>query len=157
MKWKSLNKNAMQTDLRTFEELSNYDLYEILKLRSEIFVVEQDCVYNDLDGLDQEAMHLLAMEKEQLVAYVRILTPGTRFPEASIGRVVTRRDYRHRGISTTLMKEAITYIRQTMKTGAITISAQSYLKEFYMGLGFQIVSEEYLEDGIPHFEMKLGE
>ncbi|MBN2806805.1 MAG: GNAT family N-acetyltransferase [Prolixibacteraceae bacterium] len=147
----------MQTVFRSFEELSNRELYGILRLRSEIFVVEQDCVYNDLDGLDQDAMHLLALEKGQVVAYVRILKPNTRFPEASIGRVVTRMEFRHRGISTLLMKKAIAFIQQKMKTNAISISAQSYLLNFYKSLGFRAVGEEYLEDGIPHFEMLLAE
>lgn len=145
----------MQTVLRTFEELSNHELYGILKLRSEIFVVEQDCVYNDLDDFDQEAFHLFVKENDQITGYVRLLKPGTRFPNASIGRVVTKMEYRNRGISTQLMKEAIHFLQTEWEAKTIQISAQSYLRKFYENLGFKVVTEEYLEDGIPHFGMQL--
>lgn len=144
----------MQIELKTFEELSNHELYEILRLRSEIFVVEQDCVYQDMDNLDKEALHIFAIYKEQVVGYVRLLRPGTRFPEASIGRVVTKKEYRNRGISRFLMHAAIDHIETEWKLPEIKLSAQSYLVKFYESLGFKIVTEEYLEDGIPHYGMK---
>lgn len=144
-----------ETVWRPFEELSLIELYEILKLRSEIFVVEQTCVYNDLDGLDREAMHFMVYEEQQLAAYLRVLKPGTRFSEASIGRVATHRAFRRRGISSQLMKTAMNYIQNTMAAPSISISAQSYLQQFYESLGFRVVSDEYLEDGIPHVEMNI--
>lgn len=144
----------MQTFLCTFEELSNRELYEILKLRSEIFVVEQNCVYNDLDNLDQEALHLFKLDNGEIVAYARLLKPGTRFPSASIGRVVTRFDKRRNGFSKQLILQAIDYIVSEWSVKSISISAQKYLREFYESLGFEVVSNEYLEDGIPHYEMR---
>ena len=145
----------MSIILKTFQQLTNTELYDILQLRSEIFVVEQNCVYNDLDHLDKEGMHLFQVEDDKIVGYVRILKPGSRFPYASIGRVVTHADYRKKGISTLLMKEAIRYIQTEWKLNAIKISAQKYLQHFYEGLGFRIVTDEYLEDGIPHYGMLL--
>ena len=142
--------------LKNFDELTSHELYEILRLRSEIFVVEQNCVYLDLDNLDQEAVHLLyTLDDDKIVGYVRLLKPSTRFPSASIGRVVTHEKYRHQGISTNLMKKAIQYIFEEWKTNQIRISAQKYLRQFYESLGFIVLSDEYLEDGIPHYEMRL--
>lgn len=144
----------VQIKLKKFNELNNHELYEILRLRSEIFVVEQNCVYLDLDDLDQQAFHLFAKENNQIIAYVRLLKPGQRFPEASIGRVVTKKDNRNRGISTTLLKKAIGVITNEWQYPKITLSAQMYLQKFYENLGFVVVSDEYLEDGIPHIEME---
>ena len=141
--------------LKTFQELSNNELYEILSLRSEIFVVEQNCVYNDLDGLDNEALHLYLQEDEQIISYVRMFKPGTRFPYASIGRVVTKMEYRGKGLSSALMKEAIRFLQEDWQIKTIKISAQKYLQKFYESLGFKVVTEEYLEDGIPHYGMTL--
>ena len=145
----------MQFILKTFSQLTNSELYEILRLRSEIFVVEQNCVYLDLDNLDQEAFHLLAINEDEIVAYVRMLKPGTRFPEASIGRVVTKIDFRKQGISTLLIRKAIQTIHNDWKANTIKISAQKYLQKFYENLGFVVVTDEYLEDGIPHLGMIL--
>lgn len=145
----------MQIELKTFNDLSNNELYEILRLRSEIFVVEQNCVYNDLDGLDIDGLHLFAIIDTEIVGYVRILNAGTRFPVASIGRVITHQKYRHQGISTILMTEAIQYLKEEWKVSQIKISAQKYLRQFYESMGFKVVTSEYLEDGIPHFGMLL--
>lgn len=139
---------------KTFDELTPFELYEILKLRSEIFVVEQNCVYLDFDDFDQEALHLYAIEEKQIVGYVRLLGPGKRFPEASIGRVVTKKEFRKRGISRFLMHLAIDHIETEWDLTEIKLSAQSYLRNFYESLEFKVVTEEYLEDGIPHFGMK---
>lgn len=141
--------------IKSFEELDNRKLYEILKLRAEIFVVEQDCVYNDLDGLDLEGLHLWLEEDNQVVSYVRMLKPGTRFPYASIGRVVTKMENRGHGLSTRIMREAIRYLQDEWQAETIKISAQKYLRKFYEDLGFVVVTNEYLEDGIPHYGMKL--
>jgi ElaA protein len=145
----------MTYTLKTFNELNNIELYEILQLRSEIFVVEQNCIYNDLDGLDIKGDHLFQKEDNKIVSYVRILKPGSRFSLASIGRVVTHKEYRHRGFSSAIMKHAISYLQNEMNTHQIKISAQKYLRKFYEDLGFIVVSDEYLEDGIPHYGMLL--
>ncbi|MFA9392037.1 MAG: GNAT family N-acetyltransferase [Prolixibacteraceae bacterium] len=144
----------MNITLKTFDELSNAELYELLKLRSEIFVVEQNCVYLDLDDFDQEALHLFIKENTHIIAYVRLLQPGSRFKEASIGRVVTKSAFRNKGVSRSLMLAAIEHIEKKWELPVIKLSAQSYLCSFYESLGFKIVTEEYLEDGIPHFGMK---
>ena len=145
----------MKFKFKSFSELSNDELYDILKLRSEIFVVEQDCVYNDLDGLDKQAIHQFLKEKGEIVAYSRLLKPGTRFPEYSIGRVVIKASQRGTGLGIQMMEEAKKLILEEWKATSIKISAQRYLQRFYENLGFKVVSEEYLEDGIPHFGMLL--
>lgn len=140
---------------KTFSELDNFKLYEILKLRCEIFVVEQNCIYNDLDNLDQEGVHLFLEQNGEVISYVRMLKPGTRFPYASIGRVITKINHRGKGLSTLIMKQAIAYLQDEWHAETIKISAQKYLRKFYEGLGFEVVTDEYLEDGIPHYGMKL--
>ncbi|MCF8362176.1 MAG: GNAT family N-acetyltransferase [Prolixibacteraceae bacterium] len=146
----------MMVTLKAFDELTNTELYEILQLRSEIFVVEQNCVYNDLDGLDPEAYHLYASENGVIIGYVRLSKPGARFSTASIGRVVTLETHRRKGVSTLLMKKAIGHIENEWGENVISLSAQEYLRNFYESLGFKVVSDIYLEDGIPHFEMVRG-
>jgi ElaA protein len=136
-----------------FNELTNTELYDILHLRNIVFVVEQNCVYNDTDGKDKESWHLCGSIDNKLVAYVRILPPGVSYPEASIGRVVTHPNYRSKGHGIELMKIAIDKTRSLFNTNSIRISAQCYLLKFYSDLGFTTVGEEYLEDGIPHIEM----
>ncbi|MDA3816715.1 MAG: GNAT family N-acetyltransferase [Prolixibacteraceae bacterium] len=143
----------MNVYLKAFDDLLNKELYEILMLRSEIFVVEQNCVYNDLDGLDPEAFHLYASESGVIIGYVRLSKPGARFSTASIGRVVTHENHRRKGISTLLMKKAIDHIENEWRETVISLSAQKYLRNFYEGLGFVVVSDVYLEDGIPHYKM----
>lgn len=137
-----------------FNDLSTNELYEILQLRAEIFVVEQDCVYNDIDGLDKEAFHQFLKMDNKIVAYSRLLQPGTRFNDYSIGRVVVDQDYRSTGLGIKMMQEAIHFITTEWNATTIKISAQKYLRKFYEDLGFKIVTDEYLEDGIPHFGMK---
>ncbi len=145
----------MQFQFKHFSELSTDELYDILQLRSGIFVVEQNCVYNDLDGHDKEAIHLFAQKDGEMVAYARLLKPGSRFGEFSIGRVVVKETERGTGLGIRLMKEAKRYVFEEWKAEKIKISAQKYLQRFYEDLGFVVVSEEYLEDGIPHFGMLL--
>ncbi len=140
-------------EFKHFSELSNDELYEIVKLRAEIFVVEQDCVYNDLDGLDKSAVHQFIKKNGEIVAYSRLLKPGTRFPDYSIGRVVVKKHERGTGLGIEMMKEAKKYMLNTWNATRIKVSAQKYLQQFYENLGFQVVTEEYLEDGIPHFGM----
>ncbi len=143
----------MNFEFKHFNNLSVEELYEILRLRSKIFVVEQNCVYNDIDGLDKNAVHLLVKNDGKIVAYSRLLKPGTRFMDYSIGRVVVKENYRGTGLGIQMIKAAKKFIFVEWNAEKIKISAQSYLQKFYETLGFRIVSEMYLEDGIPHFGM----
>jgi len=143
----------MPVIFKTFQELTVDELYDILQLRAEIFVVEQNCVYNDLDGLDKDAVHLFHKKEGKIVAYARLLKPGTRFADFSIGRVVVKQSERGTGLGIELMEAAKNFIINEWGAGKIKISAQSYLQKFYENLGFEIVTEMYLEDGIPHFGM----
>lgn len=141
--------------IKSFEELSIYELYELLKLRSEVFVVEQDCVYQDLDNKDQHARHVLGFEENNLVAYTRLFKSGIYFKEASIGRVIVKKDFRSFGYGYDIMNASIKAINDEFDETTIRISAQSYLKKFYGSIGFNQRGEEYLEDGIPHVKMIL--
>lgn len=146
----------MQSIVRSFNELSNAELYNILRLRAEIFVVEQDCVYNDLDGNDEVAHHLMIKDSDgQVVAYVRMLNKGTRFTQASIGRLVVAKEARFKGLARRIMTEAAQWMTDNWQLEDIHISAQKYLKAFYSSLGYVIVGDDYLEDGIPHLGMDL--
>ncbi|RZL39184.1 MAG: GNAT family N-acetyltransferase [Pedobacter sp.] len=140
---------------KPFEELSTTELYSILQLRAEVFVVEQNCVYQDIDGKDLKSTHLMAWEDENLVAYTRLVPIGISFTEASIGRVITSPRYRGLGIGVTLMEKSIAKTLEIYQTDRIRIGAQLYLKKFYESLGFVAEGEEFLEDGIPHIEMLL--
>jgi ElaA protein len=139
--------------VKTFRELSTNELYDLLQLRSEVFVVEQDCVYQDIDGKDQKALHILGYNGKKLVAYTRIFKPGDYFNEASIGRVVVKSHERKFKHGYTIMNASIDAIKAHYNTSEIRISAQTYLKRFYNNLEFREVGEEYLEDGIPHINM----
>lgn len=139
--------------IKTFEELNTRELYDLLQLRSEVFVVEQDCVYQDIDGKDQKALHVLGYRDGELVAYTRVFKPGDYFNEASIGRVVVKENARHYKYGYDIMTTSINAIKENYKETAIRISAQTYLKKFYNNLDFKEIGEEYLEDGIPHINM----
>lgn len=143
----------MNWNLRKFNDLSNDELYSLLKLRSEVFVVEQNCIYQDLDGKDQLCWHLLGVNEGKLVAYTRIIPPGVSYNGASIGRVVTSPVVRGTGVGWDLMKNSIEQCEKLFGKTSITLGAQVYLKKFYESLGFIASSEAYLEDGIPHIEM----
>ncbi|MEZ5004392.1 MAG: GNAT family N-acetyltransferase [Chitinophagales bacterium] len=141
---------------KSFEELTNQELYDLLQLRAAVFVVEQDCAYQDLDGLDQRSLHLLGYHQKELVASARILPPQLKYPDAAaIGRVVTAISVRNKGIGKTLMQKAIAEARRMFPDVDIKISAQCYLDKFYKELGFKVISAVYLEDGIDHQEMIL--
>ena len=142
---------------KSFDELTTIELYSILQLRNEVFVVEQNCVYPDIDNKDLKSFHLMAFDGKILTAYSRILPPGLSFEEASIGRVITAQSYRGKGIGITLIEKAILETRNTFAVKQIKIGAQLYLKKFYEGFGFAQTSEVYLEDGIEHVEMLLRE
>lgn len=141
---------------KTFNELTAAELYAILQLRSEVFVVEQNCVYLDIDNKDKKSSHLMAWYGPDLAAYTRLVPPGVSFAEASIGRLVTSPRHRGTGMGITLMQKSIALCLETYATTQIRIGAQLYLQKFYTGLGFEPCSEPYDEDGIPHIEMTLA-
>ena len=140
-----------------FDQLQLHDLYRILQLRSEVFVLEQVCIYQDMDDKDQMSFHLSGWLGNTLVAYARILPPGISCNHPSIGRVITHPSYRGHGYGKELMQLAIRHTRQSFNSSIIQIGAQQYLAKFYSSLGFLPVSEPYLEDGIPHILMRLGD
>ncbi len=142
--------------LKRFAELSAAELYAIMQLRNEVFVVEQNCVYQDADDKDQASLHFCGFDGSKLVAYTRLIPPGISYPEASIGRVVSSPAYRNTGAGRTLMKKSIELTFRTFNCSNIRIGAQVYLTQFYSSLGFTQSSSAYLEDGIPHIEMILN-
>ena len=140
----------------SFAELTTVQLYELLQLRVEVFVVEQNCPYPELDGKDclPETLHLLGVNDQgELQAYARLLAPGVSYAEVSIGRVLVRDSARGQGIANQLMQQALSECQRVWPAQAIQIGAQQYLAQFYQQFGFQLVSEMYLEDGIPHVDM----
>lgn len=145
----------MNWKAKAFNELNNYELYEILKLRAKVFVVEQNCVFQDMDDKDQKSLHILGFEDDVLVAYSRLVPSGVSYKEAAIGRVVTDPVYRRNGAGKELMQVSIDKLNEEFGKQPIRIGAQCYLKAFYESFGFIVCSEEYLEDGIPHIEMIL--
>ena len=140
--------------IKSFEELNKTELYQIVQLRIAVFIVEQDCPYPDLDDMDQESLHVWIRDGNEIVSYLRITPPGLRFVEPSLGRIVTKQNYRSKGFAENLIKQAINHI-YAEKPEAIRISAQSYLEKYYEKFGFFKASDEYLEDNIPHIEMLL--
>ncbi len=140
--------------IKPFNALSLAELYEVLELRSLVFVVEQNCVYQDIDHKDQKAVHLLGEVEGKLVAYARLFDAGIYFENASIGRVIVHPEARAKKYGHELMRVAIEQIKNLFDKENITISAQLYLQKFYESHGFMPTSEVYLEDDIPHIEMK---
>ena len=138
-----------------FEELTAKKLYEVLKLRVDVFVVEQNCPYPELDNLDQQSIHLLYTEDGVIQAYERLVPGGVKYDLPSIGRVIVRQEARGRGLAKQLLEHSIDYILTEWKAPAIQLQGQVYLQEFYQSFGFQPISESYDEDGIPHVDMKL--
>jgi ElaA protein len=146
----------LQWNCKRFEELSAAELYEILRLRSEVFVVEQNCVFLDMDNMDQGCWHLMGTnDAGELMAYTRLVPPGHIYPMASIGRVVSAPAARRTGAGRELMQESIKRVHELFGKGDIKIGAQYYLKNFYASFGFEQVSDIYLEDGIEHIYMIL--
>lgn len=142
--------------LKHYKALTTDELYEMLQLRSKVFVVEQNCVYLDVDDKDKHAFHFWgANESGKIIGYVRLLPPGLSYEEASIGRVLTHPEYRRNGFGIELMQRAIETTLEQFNVNSIRISAQCYLENFYANLGFAVVGEPYLEDDIPHVEMLL--
>ena len=144
-----------KVSVKKFNELSIDELYQFLRLRSEVFVVEQDCVYQDLDNKDQKSLHLFISNNNEIIGYTRLFNEGDYFENASIGRVVVSDAYRDKKLGHLLIKESMEAIYKYFNTSKITLSAQTHLKKFYESHGFQQVGEGYLEDGIPHIEMKV--
>ena len=138
---------------KIFSELNTEELYQILRLRSEVFVVEQDCIYQDIDNKDQKAIHLYFKENDEILAYTRIFKAGYYYENPSIGRVVVSKKNRGKDVGKKIMIDSIEYIKQNMKGKKIELSAQKYLDKFYKDLGFYKTGEDYLEDGIPHQRM----
>ncbi|OIQ15597.1 MAG: GNAT family N-acetyltransferase [Flavobacterium sp. MedPE-SWcel] len=144
----------LEFKIKRFNEFSIHELYSVLQLRSEVFVVEQDCVYQDIDGKDEKALHLIGTYEGKTVAYARIFAANDYFEEPSIGRVVVSKEYRDKKWGHDLIAAAIDGIKLYFNTDEVTISAQLYLKKFYESHGFIQEGEGYLEDGIPHIKMK---
>lgn len=140
----------------SFTDLSPAQLYAILQLRSQVFVVEQNCVYQDLDGKDALALHLIGEKNGKIVAYARLFRAGDYYPHASIGRVAICAHERGHGYGHAILKASIQTIREVFKEAVIEIGAQAYLEKFYETHGFKATGEAYLEDGIPHLKMIRG-
>ena len=138
--------------LKKFEDLTPHELYAILQLRNEVFVVEQNCVFQDADDKDQNAYHLMGFSNK-LIAYTRLVAPGKIYEQASIGRVVTSPSIRKSGAGKELMQQSVESVYNLFGKQPIKISAQLYLKNFYESFGFKQVSNVYLEDGIEHIYM----
>ncbi|WMJ81789.1 GNAT family N-acetyltransferase [Clostridium sp. MB40-C1] len=143
----------MNWKLKKFGDLKLEEIYNILQLRNAIFIVEQECAFQDCDGKDQGAYHLFLEDSNNVVACLRILKKGVSYDQVSIGRVVVSKDYRGKNIAREMMLKAIDFIKQNLNETEIKIQAQAYLFNFYESLGFKKVSEEYLEDNIPHMDM----
>lgn len=141
--------------IKSFEQLNNIELYKILQLRINVFMLEQNCLYPECDDKDFSANHLFGLDEHGIMAYARLLPPGISYTDASIGRVIISADYRGQQLGIKLMKKAIEHIYSDFPCSHIRISAQSHLQNFYEKLDFIKVSEEYLEDDIPHIEMLL--
>jgi ElaA protein len=144
----------LEFKIKPFNQLSVEELYEILRLRCEVFVMEQNCLYQDIDGKDYKALHVLGYLDDELVAYSRLFNVGDYFDNASIGRVIVAKKYRDNKWGNDLLQESITAIQTFFGTNKITISAQLYLKKFYESHGFIITSDPYLEDDILHIQMR---
>ncbi len=141
-------------DCKDYNDLDTDELYAIMNLRQEVFVVEQNCPYNDADGKDKKSYHVMGYNsKSELVAYARIVKPGVSYKEVSIGRVVSKKSVRKTGIGIELMHEALKQINEFYSEVPVRISAQSWLLKFYKKFGFVSIGNEYLEDHIPHTEM----
>jgi len=143
----------MELKIKKFSELTKEELYKIIEARINVFVVEQNCPYEECDNKDQESFHLFYQDKGEIAGYLRIIPAGVSYPEVSIGRVLVKNEYRRKGIGLKLMEDAISFIKNNFEAEAVRISAQEYILDFYQELGFEVVSERYLEDGIPHYEM----
>ena len=146
----------MKLSIKKFKELTLDELYDILQIRIDVFVVEQECPYPECDGFDKVAVHLFYQKNNKIVAYTRILPPDSRYKDPSIGRVIVNSGERGTGLGNKVMNESIRYIKDNYPGEKIKIQAQSYLEKFYSSIGFKKISDEYLEDNIPHIDMILN-
>ena len=142
----------MKIEIKNFNELTNTEIYNILKIRAEVFVVEQNCVYNDIDDKDLEAIHMFIKEGSNIVAYLRVLKKYDE--KISFGRVLVERNSRKKGYAIELISKALNLINEKWPEKNIIIEAQSYLKKFYESFGFEAIKSEHIEDGIPHYWME---
>ena len=138
-----------------FNSISKVELYDVLSLRQRVFIIEQDCFYEDLDYSDQDANHLLLYKDDKLIGYSRVFPPGIKYDAASIGRIVTDLDYRGKGYGKSITHESIQFLKNNFPESDITISAQYRLVDFYENLGFETEGNVYLEDDIEHIKMTL--
>lgn len=145
----------MDFTIKTFEQLTNTELYNILKVRTEVFVVEQNCPYPEVDGKDLNSYHLYKEVNGEIIAYLRILPPGVSYKELSIGRVLVDKEYRGQKLAQQMMEYALQFIQNELNETTVKIQAQEYLRHFYGSFGFEAISETYLEDNIPHIDMLL--
>ncbi|HDR8183581.1 TPA: GNAT family N-acetyltransferase [Bacillus thuringiensis] len=145
----------MGWNLKKFDELTNIELYNLLKERTLVFVVEQNCPYPEVDGKDPFSYHLFKENNGEIIAYLRIVPAGVSYQEISIGRVFVKKEYRGQGIAEELLKKGLDFIQNELKEKTVKIQAQDYLRKFYSSFGFQTISETYLEDNIPHIDMLL--
>lgn len=143
----------MNFTLKTFDQLTNTELYNILQERTNVFVVEQNCPYPEVDGKDAQSYHLYKEENGEIIAYLRILPPGVSYAELSIGRVLVKKEYRGQKLAHELMVRALQFIADELNETTVKIQAQDYLRNFYSSFGFEAISEVYLDDGIPHVDM----
>ena len=145
----------MKITTYTYQQLSKEKLYQIIRLRLEVFVLEQNCIYQDLDNKDQKAIHLVGEEEGKVIAYTRLFKKGDYFENASIGRVIVKKESRKKDYGKIIMQKSIEELKKEHNEENIEISAQKYLIKFYDDLGFKKSGEEYLEDNIPHIKMVL--
>ena len=145
----------MKITTYTYQQLSKEKLYQIIRLRLEVFVLEQNCIYQDLDNKDQKAIHLVGEEEGKVIAYTRLFKKGDYFENASIGRVIVKKESRKKDYGKIIMQKSIEELKNEYNEENIEISAQKYLIKFYDDLGFKKIGEEYLEDNIPHIKMVL--
>ncbi|PZD94002.1 GNAT family N-acetyltransferase [Paenibacillus sambharensis] len=144
----------MDWSIKHYDELTKSELYRILQERTQVFVVEQNCPYQEVDGKDLASYHLYQSDEAgRIIAYLRILPAGVSYAEASLGRVLVAEDYRRKGIASELVGKALHYVRHELNEPAVRISAQAHLEGFYQSFGFKTTSQPYLEDGIPHINM----
>ncbi len=143
----------MELRIKSFDELTLHQLYKLLALRTDVFVVEQHCAYPEIDDYDPEARHIMGFQNDELIAYARVLPPNTVYEESSIGRVVVKKTFREKGYGREIFKVALAKVRSLFPAEPVKIQAQIYLEEFYAGFGFKTISEPYPDVGIMHVDM----
>ena len=146
----------MQWHLKSFEQLTGNEMYRILEQRVAVFMLEQNCLYPEIDGKDNQCYHLFAEKNGQIAAYCRLIPPGVTYTQASIGRVLVNDAFRGQGLAQQMMTQAIAFLTEELRHSQIKIQAQHYLEKFYGSFGFTPISDVYPEDGIPHVDMLRG-